>query len=177
MSEKREIPNCWSVMSEKEVADNLRYLLEHYREYDIRISENGTIYIGNVLSIIVSKQTIVDTFYVVNLRAVCGAGETINLLDKLIDACQVEFLKRHNKLTEQYADAKKQIEKMKERETWLIAISATLIMVLISMGVYSVRKQHAQQQVKQREQTLPGYLEQRQAVANYRDSLRNTKTK
>lgn len=171
MSEKREIPNCWSVMSEKEVADNLRYLLEHYREYDIKFTADGRIYIGNVLSIIPSKQTIIDPFYIVNLRVICSSNKAMKPLNKLVDVCRAEFLTRHNKLTEQYADAKKQIEKMKERETWLIAISATLIMVLISMGVYSVRKQHAQQQVKQREQTLPGYLEQRQAVANYRDSL------
>ena len=184
MSEKREIPNCWKDLSDQEVADNLQYLLTHYREYDIKFYSAEYLKIGNVSIDFVTFDKEEGRVYSVNSRKISQNyknGFVGRLVVGLIHVCNQEFLKRHDSLVEQYADAKKQIEKMRERETWMIAISATVIMVLISMGVYNMRKQyankHIEKQVKQYEQTLPGYMEQKQAVANYRDSLRNAKTK
>jgi hypothetical protein len=184
MSEKREIPNCWRDLSDQEVADNLQYLAEHCREYDIKFYSAEHLKIGNVSIEFMIFDRDEGRVYSVNSRKISQNyknGVICSKLVWLISNCEQEFLKRHNKLVEQYADVKEQIEKMKKRETWLIAISVTLMMVLVSMGIYGARKQNAnkniEKHVNQHEKTLPEYLEQKQVVANYRDSLQNAKMK
>ena len=189
MSKKtqHEFPENWKNISEEEAIEHIKYLLEHYKEYDIRkFGDDG---------IVINEIKIYP--YNINLRHNCtfkymhinlqnrysDTDEIYKLIQQLIKVCKVEIKKREQ---EKAIAAAKNAKKQKRKHIVLGSISGALLVAIFAAAGYmiddifkTIDKERARQNkienaVKQYEKTLPNYQEYKQTqqkIANYRDSL------
>lgn len=171
MTTKRKFLDNWNCLSKREISEAVGYLLEHYKKYKIKINDCGTkVQIGNHVNIFASH---INREYVYTINNVCFSATksgTGTQVEKLFYACKDEAYEQARIREQKY-------EKIKTS-----CISCVFGVILVAVAEYVVidmknREKEIDKQVKQYEQTLPEYLEQKQAVANYRDSLINAKTK
>ena len=185
MSKKQEhqFPENWKNISSEEAIKHIKYLLEHYQEYDMRkFGDNGIV----INEIYFYPLTISSThgftlkYMDINMQKVNGGTEDIYpMIQQLIDVCNVEINKRE---TEKAKKAKKQ----KVTNIVLGSISGALLVAIFSATGYMIddifktidkaraRQNKIEKEVKKYEKTLPNYQEYKQTqqkIANYRDSL------
>ena len=186
MYEKRTLPDFWNEIDETKQLEYVKYLFEHYKEYEIRLETNGMLYIDNV-SICPSGATGINstpTVYFVNCAIIPGSSKVGILLKQLSDICIDEFVARQQQAKIDF-EIEKRNRKEKIKEKIKIIISVGIVVVWISGMIFSVsryrkgsiKEQEINKKVQKYEQTLPGYLEQKQLVEQYRDSLWNVKKK
>lgn len=181
MEEKRSFPTDWSNLDDKQVSDNINYLIDHYKEYEINRIDKNTISIEGV-RLTKGKFQGTDTFCVKGKFYQDDQHSYYTMYDKinqLFDICDKEIAIRNvlKKLDE------KRTRKTYRRAWWInkgpAVVSASVLViimgVLIGFAVNDYKKdEQLDEKVKQYEKTLPNYKEYeqtKQKIANYRDSL------
>ena len=100
MSKKQEhqFPENWKNISSEEAIKHIKYLLEHYQEYDMyKFGDNGIVLneIYFYLLTISFPHDLTLKYMVVNMQKVYGSTEDIYpMIQQLIDVCNVEINKR-----------------------------------------------------------------------------------
>lgn len=174
MKTQHEFPEDWRKISNEEAISHIKYLLEHYKEYNIekygsRLTING---------IIIAPMNIYDYKMFLVAKKVYGSTEDIYpMIQQLIDVCNVEINKRK---------AEKAIKANKKKRIIFTVISSAFIIAAIAGTVYMIhdifkiidkeraRQNKIEKEVKKYEKTLPyynEYLQTKQQIQNRRDSL------
>ena len=133
MSRKRIFPGNWSNLKDEQVLENLRYLLGHYKKYEIIKYSDKYISIGNVF---IRKY---DNFsYVVNSKRYIEIGKPITgCLAKLLSMGKQEFNAR---------------EKRKERATKIITFMGfATALIIAEMCVFYLEKNKIAQERNNKE--------------------------
>lgn len=176
MSEKQEhqFPENWKNISSEEAIKHVKYLLEHYQEYDMRkFGDNGIV----INEIYFLSLDIRFKYMDINWQKVYDSTEDIYpMIQQLIDVCNVEINKRK---TEEVINAAKKAKKQKVKNIVLGSISGALLVAIFATTVKIIDKERARQnkiekEVKKYEKTLPHYneyLQTQKQIQNYRDSL------
>ena len=181
MPAEHEFPEDWSRISKEETVKHLKYLLTYYKEYDVSgiadcyVEIAGISFFKYCLGTRNTEQSLptFNCFYINNQKMYSEISEDIYpLCEKLFYICQREIARRR-----QERIAKTNAEMRKKAYIFTIITTTALIVLFNYVYKESCKNEEIEKQVKQYEQTLPGYLEQKQAVVNYRDSLKNIKTK
>ena len=189
MSKKQEhqFPENWKNISSKEAIKHIKYLLEHYQEYDMRKFGDNGIVINEIYfyPVVISLPHCVTFKYMdINMQKVYGSTEDIYpMIQQLIDVCNVEINKRE---TEKAINAAKKAKKQKVKNIVLGSISGALLVAIFVATGYMIddifktidkaraRQNKIEKEVKKYEKTLPHYneyLQTQKQIQNYRDSL------
>ena len=181
MIEKRSFPTNWSNLTDEQVSANINYLVEHYKDYEIKRVSKNSILIENVCltKAIFQKKHV---FYVNSKFYQCGNypyGQMYGNLRQLFDICEQEI-----EIRNALQKVKKKRTRRHNREIWwnnhgleFVGYTISVICVLGIMGVavyYYEKEKRLDEKVKQYEKTLPNYDEYKSVqdkIANYRDSL------
>ena len=188
--EKRDLPLSWRGLSDKEILENIEYLLKHYKEYRITVLPNGDILVGTTFIGPLKTKALGAPAYYINCAIITGK-ELGDCIKKLIDVCKKEFAMRKEatERTEQRIENQKPTKiaqhKNKPKMDWFHATvySAYGIFIagtIIHLVVENHKAKKVNKQVEQYEQSLPNYDEYEQTksqIINYRDSLKKSKTK
>lgn len=176
MTQKQEhqFPENWKNVSSEEAIKHIKYLLEHYQEYDMRkFGDNGIVINEIYFFPLVIRFEYMD----INWQKVYDSTEDIYpMIQQLIDVCNVEINKRK---TEEVINAAKKAKKQKVKNIVLGSISGALLVAIFAATVKIIDKERARQnkiekEVKKYEKTLPHYneyLQTQKQIQNYRDSL------
>ena len=189
MSKKtqHQFPENWKNISQEEAIEHIKYLLEHYTEYDMRKFGKEGIIINEIIfypSNVNLRHGVTFKYMHVNMQKVySGTDDIYPLVQQLIDVCKVEINKRE---TEKAINAAKKAKKQKVKNIVLGSISGALLVAIFAATGYmlndilkTIDKERARQNkiekaVRSYEKTLPNYQEYKQTqqkIANYRDSL------
>ena len=185
MSKKQEhqFPENWKNISSEEAIKHIKYLLEHYQEYDMsKFGDNGIV-INEICFypvVIRLRHGVTFKYMGINMQKVYGRTEDIYpMIQQLIDVCNVEINKRE---TEKAIKANKK----KIKRIIFTVISFAFIIATIAGTVYMIndifkiidkeraRQNKIEKEVKKYEKTLPHYneyLQTQKQIQNYRDSL------
>ena len=183
MSKKEHVfPKDWRKISEDEAIEHIQYLLEHYKEYQIKRYNKKHVMIGDVYFVKynVPVSDCNKFCYMVNMQAVYHTGQkAYQLLDQLMDGCKaesekekIEIPKWENKLTR-----KKEINDIITYTTliiMLVAGSFSMVYFKKCQKKEDIKKAKIENAVKQYEQSLPGYSQYvttKEKINQYRDSL------
>jgi len=91
--EKRDLPLSWRGLSDKEILENIEYLLKHYKEYRITVLPNGDILVGTTFIGPLKTKALGAPTYYINCAIITGK-ELGDCIKKLIDVCKKEFMVR-----------------------------------------------------------------------------------
>ena len=171
---QHEFPEDWRKISNEEAVSHIKYLLEHYEEYNIEKYGNTL----TINGIIIAPMNIYDYKMFLVAKKVYGSTEDIYpMIQQLFDVCAKEVKKRE--------------QKAKTKEQKIINIIGTIVLVagfcaIMGYMTWDIYKQDKKERIKQNkieneikkyEKTLPNYKEYEQVkvqIQNYRDSLENT---
>ena len=123
MSEKQEhqFPENWKNISSEEAIKHIKYLLEHYQEYDMRKFGNNGIVINEIyfFPVVISLQHGATFKYMdINWQKVHDSTEDIYpMIQQLIDVCNVEINKRK---TEEVINAAKKAKKQRKASSFIM---------------------------------------------------------
>ena len=189
MSKKtqHEFPENWKNISQEEAIKHIKYLLEHYQEYDMRKFGDDGIVINEIYfypSIMKLAHGTTFKYMHVNMQKIYSSTDDIYpLIQQLISVCKVEIEKREK---EKAINAAKNAEKQKRKNIVLGSISGALLVAIFAAAGYmiddifkTIDKERARQNkienaVRSYEKTLPHYneyLQTQKQIQNYRDSL------
>ena len=178
MSKKRNFPLSWRGLSDKEMLENINYLLQHYKEYKITVQPNGNVVIGNTFIGPLKTRFLRVPAYYINRAIVQETGVLGDSIKKLIDVCKKEFLMREEAQKQQTIKmTQTRNSSSRERDAvhiLLCGICALFLGGLLRVGVHNYKLKKIDKQV---EQSVSNYNEAQTQMANYRDSLKNVKTK
>lgn len=182
MTQKQEyqFPENWENVSDDEAIKHIKYLLEHYQEYDMRKFGDNGIVINEIyffpLDISLSH-CVTFKYMCINWQKVYDSTEDIYpMIQQLIDVCNVEINKRK---TEEVINAAKKAKKEKIQKNIVI----TVLFALLCAGVVCISAEIRKDMIKQAkikeetrryQKTLPHYneyLQTQKQIQNYRDSL------
>ena len=181
MSEKLNLPLSWRKLSDKEKLENINYLLKHYKEYRITVQSNGNVLVGSTfISPFKTKFLRVPVYYI-NCAIVQGTGDLGDSIKKLIDVCKKEFLMREKVQKQQTTETTQTGNSpLRERDAIHILLCGMCAFVLggmLRVGIHDYKLKKIDKQAGQYEQSLLNYDKAQTQMINYRDSLRNVKTK
>lgn len=178
MKTQHEFPKDWRKISNEEAISHIKYLLEHYKEYNIEKYGNTL----TINGIIIASMNIYDCKMFLVAQKVYGEHLDLDiypLIQQLFDVCAKEVKKREQK-------AEKAIKANKKKRIIFTVISSAFIIAAIAGTVYMINdifkiidKERAKQnkienEIKKYEKTLPyynEYLQTKQQIQNRRDSL------
>ena len=180
---QHEFPEDWRKISNEEAISHIKYLLEHYEEYDIEKYGNGNTLTIN--GIIIAPMNIYDCKMFIVAQKVYGGHLDLDiypLIQQLFDVCAKEVKKREQKAETKAKNAYRKgtiINVIGCCFTVIVLVAGTYAFVkLVNMGKQERAKQiKIENEVKRYEKTLPNYKEYEQVkvqIQNYRDSLENT---
>lgn len=161
MSKKRKFPENFVLLSKEKQIENIEYLLEHYKEYKVKIIADNHIQIGNQVDIWRFYFTSIPA-HAVNHARYIEKDKRNQLATKLFDCCAQEAQKRK----------KIQEEIINGISLYVLCGAVVAFIVLNSLSDRKTKK--IDKAVEQYEQSLPNYDEYKQTqekIANYRDSL------
>lgn len=184
---QHEFPENWKNISEEEAIEHIKYLLEHYKEYDIRKFGDDGIVINEIKIYpynINLRHNCTFKFMHINLQKLYNdTDEIYKLIQQLIKVCKVEIEKREQ---EKAITAAKNAKKQKRKNIVLGSISGALLVAIFAAAGYMIddifktidkeraRQNKIEKEVKKYEKTLPHYneyLQTQKQIQNYRDSL------
>ena len=184
---QHEFPEDWRKISNEEAISHIKYLLEHYEEYDIEKYGNGNTLTIN--GIIIAPMNIYDCKMFLVAQKVYGEHLDLDiypLIQQLFDVCAKEVKKREQQSEKQAAIKAKNAYR---KGTIINVIGCCFTVIVLVAGTYAIvklvnmgKQERAKQikienEVKRYEKTLPNYKEYEQVkvqIQNYRDSLENT---
>ena len=180
---QHEFPEDWRKISNEEAISHIKYLLEHYEEYNIEKQGNSIIIDG--MSISPRVMSTLGTCFAIGypVGVYWQDSPVYQLIEWLYNLCKTEAEKR-----EQQAKIKAERKKEEDKEQKIINIIGTIVLVVgfcaimgyMTWDIYKQDKKERIKQikienkVKQYEKTLPYYKEYeltKQQLQNYRDSL------
>ena len=184
---QHEFPKNWKDISQEKAIEHIKYLLEHYKEYDMRkFGDNGVVIneIKFFPSNVNLRHGVTFKYMNVNLQKTYSDMDDIyKLIQQLINVCKVEIEKREQ---EKAINAEKNAKKEKIKNAVLGGVSVLLLVGVFVGTVHMVggtfkaiyteraRKTKIEKAVRDYEKTLPNheeYKQTQQKIANYRDSL------
>ena len=179
MSNEKHFLFDWSSLTDEEVIENIKYLQQHYKEYDIRKDGENCIKIISKSSasiVHLSKASFQNKdIFVVNDKFYTP-GNIYSLLNDLFYDCKEE-IETHEILQK----VKKKKEKKDKRRYWWNSNRASVVcygssvllgfVIAIAIVYEDNKAKEIDKKVEQYEKTLPNYQEYKEKVANYRDSL------
>ena len=177
MVKLRRFPDNWVHLSEQEQQEYIEYLLQHYMNYKVWMLDDNHIRIGDDVDIRQFNFNIdgkIISTYVVNQATFSDKDPKTAMLKKLFESYK-------DPLNPAKIEADKFVKNLKVF-TYAFCISVP-IMLCVGIGLEVAtdkKEQKIEEQVKQYEKTLPQYneyLKTQQQIQNYRDSLKNVKTK
>ncbi|MFQ6696480.1 MAG: hypothetical protein ACLRFQ_04340 [Alphaproteobacteria bacterium] len=189
MSKKQEhqFPENWKNISSEEAIKHIKYLLEHYQEYDMcKFGDNGIVINGIYFYPVVInlRHGVTFKYMYINMQKVYGRTEDIYpMIQQLIKVCKVEIEKREQ---EKAITAAKNAKKQKVKNIVLGSISGALLVAIFVATGYMIdvisktidkeraRQNKIEKEVKKYEKTLPHYneyLQTQKQIQNYRDSI------
>lgn len=189
MSKKQEhqFPENWKNISSEEAIKHIKYLLEHYQEYDMcKFGDNGIVINGIYFyPVVISlRHGVTFKYMYTNMQKVYDRTEDIYpMIQQLIKVCKVEIEKREQ---EKAITTAKNAKKQKVKNIVLGSISGALLVAIFVATGYMIddifktidkepaRQNKIEKEVKKYEKTLPHYneyLKTQQQIQNYRDSL------
>lgn len=175
MAKLRKFPDSWVHISEKEQQEYIEYLLQHYMDYKVKFLDNDHVRVGkdvnihqfNFRSLIDNKMV---SAYVINHVILYDNEPNAVMLKKLFESCK--------------DIAKQNDEFIKNLKFFAYAFCVSIPVMLcigIALNINADKKEKKiEEQVKQYEQSLPNYneyLQTKQQIEHYRDSLIHTRTK
>ena len=184
MNPQHEFPEDWRKISNEEAISHIKYLLEHYEEYDIekygsRLTINGIIIAPMNINIYDCKMFLVA-------QKVYGEHLDLDiypLIQQLFDVCAKEVKKREQQSEKQAAIKAKKADR---KGTIINIVGCCLTVIVLVAGTYAIvklvnmgKQERAKQikienEIKRYEKTLPyynEYLQTKQQIQNRRDSL------
>lgn len=189
MSKKQEhqFPENWKNISSEEAIKHIKYLLEHYQEYDMcKFGDNGIV-INEIYfyPVVISlRHGVTFKYMYTNMQKVYDRTEDIYpMIQQLIKVCKVEIEKREQ---EKAITAAKNAKKQKVKNIVLGSISGALLVAIFVATGYMIddifktidkepaRQNKIEKEVKKYEKTLPHYneyLQTQKQIQNYRDTL------
>ena len=181
MNPQHEFPEDWRKISNEEAISHIKYLLEHYEEYNIEKYGNTL----TINGIIIAPMNIYDCKMFLVAQKVYGEHLDLDiypLIQQLFDVCAKEVKKREQKAETKAKNAYRKgtiINVIGCCFTVIVLVAGTYAIVkLVNMGKQERAKQiKIENEVKRYEKTLPNYKEYEQVkvqIQNYRDSLENT---
>ena len=184
---QHKFPEDWKNISQEEAIEHIKYLLEHYKEYDMYDFGKDGIVINEIgfWPVNINLRHGVTFKYIhVNMQKIYSDTDDIyKLIQQLISVCKVEIEKQEQ---EKAINAAKKAKKQKVKNIVLGSISGALLVAIFAATGYmiddifkTIDKERARQNkienaVRSYEKTLPNYQEYKQTqlkIANYRDSL------
>ena len=189
--EKRGLPLSWRGLNDKEILENIEYLLKHYKEYRITVQPNGDILVGTTFIGPLKTKVFGVPAYYINCAIVPEKGELGDCIKKLIDVCKKEFDMRKEAMTrteqriENQELTKIAPQKNKPKMDWsdVVIYSAYGVFfagTIIHLVVENHKAKKVNTKIEQYEQSLPNYDKYEQTksqIINYRDSLEKSKIK
>lgn len=189
--EKRGLPLSWRKFNDKEILENIEYLLKHYKEYRITVLPNDDILVGTTFIGPLKTKALGAPTYYINCAIVQGKGELGDCIKKLIDVCKKEFDMRKEAMTrteqriENQELTKIAPQKNKPKMDWsdVVVYSAYGVFfagIIIHLVIENHKANKVNTKIEQYEQSLPNYDEYEQTksqIINYRDSLEKSKIK
>jgi len=175
---KRKFPNNWTNLSVEQSVDNIKYLLENYRKYNITLQSDDRVLIDNVI-IRKDKASILGytyDVYVINNRVFTIDGFIGQYITQLIDCCK--------NTTDEKTLMEKLEQFVKQHKLDLYYIFLAICLAIACFKFFSVIEKSKQNEEKQQEQLKKVInVKKQQAnlktlqIANYRNSLMNGNVK
>ena len=179
---QHEFPEDWRKISNEEALGHIKYLLEHYEEYDICRFGKNSISINGIWICPINIQD--HKMFLVNHQNVYVRHLDIYpLIQQLLDVCIKEADKREQQSEKQAAIKAKKADR---KGTIINIVGCCLTVIVLVAGTYAIvklvnmgKQEHAKQikienEMKRYEKTLPyydKYLQTKQDLKNHRDSL------
>ena len=167
---KRKFLNDWANLSVEKSVDNIKYLLENYRKYNITLQNDDKVLIDNVI-IRKDKADILGytcDVYVVNNRIFTIDGFVGQYITQLIDCCK------------NIKDEKTLMEKLeqfvKKNKFYLYYIFLAICLAIACFKVFCVSEKSKQNEEKQQEQ-LKKVINVKKQQANLKTLQFNQKTR
>ena len=167
---KRKFLNDWTNLSVEKSVDNIKYLLENYRKYNITLQNDDKVLIDNVI-IRKDKADILGytcDVYVVNNRIFTIDGFVGQYITQLIDCCK------------NIKDEKTLMEKLeqfvKQNKLDLFYIFLAICLAIACFKVFCVSEKSKQNEEKQQEQ-LKKVINVKKQQANLKTLQFNQKTR
>ena len=167
---KRKFLNDWTNLSVEKSVDNIKYLLENYRKYNITLQNDDKVLIDNVI-IRKDKADILGytcDVYVVNNRIFTIDGFVGQYITQLIDCCK------------NIKDEKTLMEKLeqfvKQNKLDLYYIFLAICLAIACFKVFCVSEKSKQNEEKQQEQ-LKKVINVKKQQANLKTLQFNQKTR
>lgn len=173
MSKTREFLDDWTSLPEKEIFENIKYLLAHYKDYKIKIYDDKALRIGNILILRFDFNIhgAIQPVYNIACTSFSDKDPEGIMLAKLVDFCKKEV-----KEQEKHQSKKRNMILC----SWLVIMFATFCYASVWCAKENKKTQKIEEQVKDYEKTLLYYKEYEQTqkqIQNYRDSLQNARIK
>ena len=182
MKPQHEFPEDWRKISNEEAISHIKYLLEHYEEYNIEKYGN-TLTINGII-IAPMNLNIYDYKLFLVAKKVYGSTEDIYpMIQQLFDVCAKEVKKREQQSEKQAAIKAKKADR---KGTIINIVGCCFTVIVLVAGTYAIvklvnmgKQERAKQikienEIKKYEKTLPyynEYLQTKQQIQNCRDSL------
>ena len=119
MTEKRSFPDDWSQLSYGQVAGNILYLLEHYKDYEIkRINKNNILIDRNIR---LSKVKFQENAFIINGRMfeeITKQHSIYDKLEKIFEECEQEIIQDNYAFIEFYEEFKNENLKNYDRKIY-----------------------------------------------------------
>ncbi len=182
VKEEHIFPEDWFHLSEKQTIEELQYLWDHYKEYEILKVNDDTVEIAGIsfFKFNVGDDNAPLSCYYVNRQKLYSIAteEVFKLCEKLFDAGQQEAVKREE-------ETKIKLQKRMRLKTAVftgIMTTSVLFLILCFKNIYKEarRNEEINKQVKKYEQSLPNYDEYKATkdkIAQYGDSLKRSNIK
>ncbi len=181
---KQEIPKDWLKITDEEAIKRLNYLLIHYKEYNIEKQGDSIIIDGMSISLRVIPT--LGTYFAIGypVGVYWPSSPAYQLIEWLYNLCKTEAEKREQQ-------AKIKAEKADRKGTIINIVGCCFTVIVLVAGTYAIvklvnmgKQERAKQikienEIKNYEKTLPyynEYLQTKQQIQNYRDSLKNENT-
>ena len=145
LNKKRTFPDNWQNLSQEQVLENVKYLIENYKKYNI-VFHGDKVQIGNIFIHKSETQILGYTYpvYVINNRMFTVYGEVGHKISELIYHC------RHPEDEKNLSE--KLDEFLKKRKQDLYFVLMVVVAAVMGAAVLGVNDKIKRQKQKQQEQ-------------------------
>ena len=158
MVKKRVFPDDWSGLTDEQLSENIKYLLEHYKEYKIDKLGNF-VYLDNIKIYKFDMNFVYSTIYYVNGKRCTPKNQTWFALRVLLSVCDTEYL------------VQKEKEQKSDKIKFTCAVAVTVVAFLA--GTWFIADQ-INKEIKFHNKKLKQYEQMKSQIANHGDTLQYT---
>lgn len=178
---KHEFPKNWSKISEEEAIKHIKYLLAHYKEYDIKKVGDDSIRINDIyiMPLDIPRDYFTFKYFIINMeRTYSSFDEIYYLIEQLMYVCNIEIEIR-KLLQQEQEEQQKQYKKQKllrSMDILFFCIMLVLLFIRVSFKSHNGfnKQKKIDNQVQEYKKTLSNcqdYKITKSLLKNYRDNL------